>query len=181
MKPTKPNKTGRPTAADTVYTNDITAQWVIDYFTPEGSILDPSAGGDAFFSKFKNKKKYRCEIKDGLDFMLWDKPVDWIITNPPYSIYDNFLGHAFEIADNVVFFVPIAKAFKSNKVQKMVKEYGGLKELIYMGSGAKHGFGFGFPVGCLYYKRGYTGDCKISDTISAKRIEAEASQLQLFR
>ena len=169
MKPTKPNKTKKATAADTAYTNDETAQWIIDYFKPQGTIIDPAAGKNAFYNKFKNRKKYRCEIADGSDFFNWSLKVDWIITNPPYSIYDNFLEHAFEIADNVVFFVPIAKAFKSNKVQGMVREYGGLKELIYMGGGSKHGFAFGFPVGCLYYRRGYEGDCKITDSIRSKK------------
>ena len=94
--------------------------------------------------------------------------MDWIITNPPYSIYDQFLEHAFKIADNVVFFVPIAKAFKSNKVQEMVANYGGLKELIYMGGGSKHGFAFGFPVGCLHYQKGFVGDCKITNEMPKK-------------
>lgn len=163
MKPTKANKTIKATAADIVLTKDKTAQWIVNYFQPEGTILDPSAGNDAFFSKFKNKEKYRCELSEGIDFLHWDKKVDWIITNPPYSIYDKFLAQAFDVADNVVFFVPIARAFKSNKVQKAVEYYGGLKEIVYMGGGNQHGFAFGFPVGCLYYKRGYKGDCKISN------------------
>jgi len=44
----------------------------------------------------------------------------------------------------------------------MVIEYGGLKEIVYMGGGNNHGFAFGFPVGCLYYKRNYIGDCKLT-------------------
>ena len=161
-KPTKPNKTERATAADSVLTEGITARWIIDYFNPQGSILEPAAGENVFFDLFRNKEKHRCEIVDGIDFFDWYKKVDWIITNPPYSIYDRFLWKAFSIADNVVFFVPIAKAFKSNKVQEMVIEYGGLKEIVYMGGGSKHGFAFGFPVGCLYYKRNYSGDCQIT-------------------
>lgn len=161
--PTLANKTGKATAADTVQTNKDTAQWIVNYFNPQGTILDPSAGGDAFFSAFKNKLKYRCEILDGKDFFKWNKSVDWIITNPPYSIYDMFLNRAFRVADNVVFFVPIAKAFKSNRVQEMVNRYGGLKEIVFMGSGSRHGFAFGFPVGCLHYKRGYRGDCRITN------------------
>lgn len=165
MKPTKPNTTNKATAADTVYTNEDTACKIIDYFNPRGSILDPCAGKDAFYSNYKNKDKFRCEISDGTDFMTWERHVDWIITNPPYSIYDLFLKKCLSVCDNLVLFVPIAKAFKSNKVQKMIFEYGGLKEIIYMGGGGKHGFGFGFPVGCLYYKRGYTGDCKITNWV----------------
>src|SRR4030067_583417 len=90
------------------------------------------------------------------------KKVDWIITNPPYSIYDHFLEKSFSIADNVVFLVPIVKAFKSKKTLKMTIDYGGLKEIVYMGGGRKHGFGFGFPVGCLHYQRNYKGECKIT-------------------
>lgn len=161
MKPTQLNRTNKATASDTVLTKTETAKWIVDYFKPKGIMLDPCAGEDAFYNNFIGEK-YRCEIRDGSDFLLWEDKVDWIITNPPYSIYDHFLEHAFNIADNVVFFVPIAKAFKSNKVQKMVSEYGGLKEIVYMGGGGKHGFAFGFPVGCLHYKRGYRGDCKIT-------------------
>lgn len=164
-KPTKPNKTNKPTAADTVLTNEDTAAWIVNYFNDwTGILLDPCAGEDAFYKNFPEGMRMRCEIKDSLDFFNWDdnNKVAWIITNPPYSIYDLFLEKAFKVANNVVFFVPIAKAFKSNKVQNMVMEYGGLKEIIYMGGGSKHGFGFGFPVGCLHYKKGYKGDCKIT-------------------
>ena len=114
--PTKPNKTGIATAADKVYTKQSTAEWIINYYNPQGSILEPAAGKNAFFNLFKNENKFRCEIDDGTDFLNWTQKVNWIITNPPYSIYDLFLEKAFEVADNVVFFVPIQKAFKSNKV-----------------------------------------------------------------
>ena len=161
-KPTKANKSNKATAADIVCTKEATAKWIVDYFKPKGTILEPAAGEDVFFNLFSNKKRYRCEIRDGIDFFDWNIRVNWIITNPPYSIYDLFLEKAFSVANNVVFFVPIAKAFKSNKVQEMVVRYGGLKEIVYMGSGGKHGFDFGFPVGCLHYQKGFVGDCKIT-------------------
>lgn len=164
--PTKANKTKKATAADIVFTKENTARYIVDYFkkygSDIGSILEPASGKDVFYNLFTNKEKYRCEITDGYDFLEFDKKVDWIITNPPYSIYDLFLEKSFEVSDNVVFFVPIAKAFKSNKVQNLVIGYGGLKEIVYMGGGSKHGFGFGFLVGCLYYQRGYSGSCKIT-------------------
>lgn len=160
-KPTRPNKTKKATASDTVQTPKKTAEWIVAHFTPNGVCLDPCAGDDVFYNLLP-LPKYRCEIREGIDFFNFDKKVDWIITNPPYSIYDAFLQHAFEISENVVFFVPIAKAFKSMKIEKLVRSYGGLKEIVFMGGGSKHGFGFGFPVGCLYYKKGYKGLCKIT-------------------
>lgn len=163
MKPTKPNKTGKATEADKVYTKIDTAKWIINYFNPFGVILDPSAGKNSFYDNFNTESKLRCEIDDGIDFFDFNDDVDWIITNPPYSIYDLFLKKCFEVANHVVLFVPIAKAFKSNKVQLMVENFGGLKEIVYMGGGSKHGFNFGFPVGCLYYQRNYKGDCKITN------------------
>ena len=35
----------------------------------------------------------------------------------------------------------------------MVKEYGGVREIVNMGTGAQHGFSVGFLVGAIYYKR----------------------------
>ena len=97
-KPTKPNTTKKATAADKVFTKTTTAKWIVDYYKPQGSILEPAAGENAFYDLFDNDNKYRCEIDEGTDFLNWDKKVDWIITNPPYSIYDIFLEKAFSIS-----------------------------------------------------------------------------------
>ena len=153
-KPTIPNRTGKPTESDSVQTKMGVAKIIIDYYRPIGEILEPCRGIGNIYNQLP-ETKYYCEIKEGIDFFDWNKKVDWIITNPPYSIYDNFLEHCFEIADNVVLLVPIAKAFKSMKIERMVDNYGGLKEIWLMGSGTKCGFKFGFPTGCLYYKRNY--------------------------
>lgn len=161
-KPTKLNKTKVATKNDVVMTPLKTAKWIIEYFNPQGSILEPCAGKNAFYDQFNNTEKYRCEITEGTDFFEWDDKVDWIITNPPYSIYDHFLEKAFSVSDNVVFFVPIQKALKSEKLERMVLKYGGLKEIIFMGGGRKHKLPFGFAVGCLHYQKGFVGDCKIT-------------------
>lgn len=51
-KPTKSNKTDTATAADTVFTKNTTAKWIVNYFKPQGSILEPAAGENAFFNLF---------------------------------------------------------------------------------------------------------------------------------
>ena len=78
------------------------------------------------------------------------------------SIFDEFLIKSFELADNIVFFCPLNKVFKGVKLDKKITEYGGIKEVVHMGSGGKHGFPFGFSVGCIYYKRDYKGDLKLT-------------------
>jgi hypothetical protein len=159
----KPNKTKKQNQTDKVMTLESVALKIISYFKPTGTILEPARGTGSFHKYLKGDW---CEIDEGRDFFTYHNKVDWIITNPPYSIYDNFLLHSFDIADNIVFLVPLAKAFKSQKIENAISKYGGLKEIVMMGGGGNVGFNFGFPVGCLYYKRNYKGDCKITKMLN---------------
>ena len=159
MKPTIPNKTGKSTASDTVMTPPEIAKMIMKHFNPSGTILEPARGTGNIYKEMMKPKDW-CEITQERDFFDYGKRVDWIITNPPYSIYDRFLEQCFKVADNVVLLVPIAKAFKSMRIERMVDKYGGLKEILLIGSGIKCGFAFGFPTGCLHYKRNYKGDIK---------------------
>lgn len=154
--PTKPNKTGNATVSDNVQTPINIAKMIVSMFSPQGFILEPCRGDGNIYNELPEPKDW-CEIKEGKDFFDYRCKVDWIITNPPFSIYDRFLEHCFTIADNVVLLVPIAKAFKSMRIERIVDTYGGLKTIWLIGSGSKCGFAFGFPTGCLYYQRGYRG------------------------
>ena len=49
------------------------------------------------------------------------------------------------------------KVFKGIKLDRKIAEYGGIKEVLHLGTGSQHGFPFGFSVGCIHYKRGYSG------------------------
>lgn len=160
---TKPNKTKKTTKADYVMTPPNIAKLVIGRYKPSGIILEPCRGTGNIYNLLPDKKDW-CEITEGRDFLEYDSKSDWIITNPPYSIYNIFLKKCFEVANNIVLIVPIAKAFKSLSVERMVNEYGGLKEIWVMGGGGKCGFGFGFPTGCLYYKRNYKGEINYLNT-----------------
>jgi len=155
--PAKSNKTGKSTPNDVVMTPNKSAIKIIKHFKPEGSILEPCRGEGTFYNNFTNEDKDWCEISEGKDFLQYNKKVNWIITNPPFSIFDEFLIHSFKIADNIVFFCPLNKVFKSIKIDQEIHNYGGIKEVIHMGSGGMHKFPFGFVVGCIYYKKDYTG------------------------
>lgn len=164
MSYVKPNKTKKSTSNDVVMTKEETAKLIINYFSNQykstDTFLDPCSGMGAFYKNYPSENKYMCEIMLNIDFFTFDKKVDWIITNPPFSIFDEFLLHSFKISDNVVFFCPLNKVFKSKKIDNSIKQYGGIKEIVHLGTGGQHGFPFGFPVGCIHYKKDYSGDIK---------------------
>jgi len=139
---------------DVVFTKDVIAKWIIDEMKPTGSILEPCKGEGAFMKYMPNADW--CEITEGRDFMMYTKKVDWIITNPPHSKFDDFLIHSMELAKNIVFLIPVAKMLKSYKNIQMIKEYGGIKKLLFVRAD-KCGFPFGFPCGVFHLVRGYKG------------------------
>ena len=141
---------------DLVMTPDYIAKDIVNIFRPKGRILEP-AKGDGVFLKYLPKDTLWCEIREGRDFFKFNKKVDWIITNPPYSCYNDFLTHCFEIADNIVLVLPLNKLFNSWERIRWYKEYGWIKSIWYIGTGNKCNFPFGFPVVAAYFKKGYFG------------------------
>lgn len=145
--------------SDIVYTPNSVAQNIIRFLNPKGLSLDPCKGDGAFYNHLANADY--CEIREGKDFFEYNKKVDWVIGNPPYSIFKEFLEHAFEIADNVSYLVPTNKVFQRQIIMEMINKYGGIKSIIIYGSGSLIGFPFGFSVGNFHFKKDYRGGADI--------------------
>jgi len=143
---------------DMVFTPDKIAKYIVELFKPEGKILEPCSGNGAFL-KYLPTADW-CEITKGRDFFDYNKKVDWIVTNPPYSNFDRFLQRSMEIADNIIFLVPIAKMLKSWGTISRIARYGGIKK-VWFSKASKCGFPFGFPVGAFHIKRDYSGQTEI--------------------
>ncbi len=166
----KGNKNANPnlTANDVVYTPREIARQMIGFYnlTEDDRVLDPCAGDGSFFDQYPKHilGKYRMEITEGLDFFDWDVSssphINWIITNPPYSIYEEFAKKAFEVADNVCFLVPLSKIVSSLGRIQSIMDYGGFVSIHIIGA-SKCGFPFGFPAAAVHMKRGYEGETKI--------------------
>lgn len=146
--------------ADIVYTPEYVSKHIIELLNPQGTILDPCKGDGAFFKYMPINSEY-CEIREGKDFFTYSKKTDWIIGNPPYSIFEEFLQKAFEISDNVSYLVPTNKVFQRQKIMEMINNYGGIKSIIIYGSGTLIDFPFGFSVGNFHFEKGFKGDTKI--------------------
>lgn len=159
----KANKTKKGGTHDDVETPYIIAQNIIKNLPiANGELcLDPSRGSGNFYNNFPiDCIKDYCEIKENKCFFDYNKKVDWIITNPPYSIFDSFIEHAFEISNNVVFLCPLCKFFSSmGRIRKYLK-YGGIIKIMIL-SASKCGFNFGFPCAAIWFKKDYKGQTQI--------------------
>ena len=125
----------KKTTEDIVYTPkniaELTLNLIKSYIKQTDKILEPCIWWSAFYDILKEEYKNIdwCEIEKWRDFFEYNKKVDWIITNPPYSIYEDFLYHSMKLANNIVFLVPLSKAFTSLRRIKNLYEWWGFKKI----------------------------------------------------
>lgn len=143
-----------------IYTPSWVAKEMVEYFKPTGKVLEPFKGHGVFTDLIPNC--HWCEIDEGKDFYDWNEKVDWIISNPPYSGMREFILHSFKFADNIVYLVPVWKVFMAFGLQKSIREFGGIKEIRWYGTGSKLGFPMGNGIGAVHWKRNYKNDIKVS-------------------
>ena len=95
------------------YTNEQMAKDLIALTPIEGSVLDAGSGKNKVWYNNLSGEKYECEIEEGSDFLLWDKPVDWVIGNPPFHISKDFFNKSVDVARKGVAFLINTQAFNS--------------------------------------------------------------------
>lgn len=141
--------------ADVVLTPDAVARNVVERFAPTGRVLDPCKGEGAFLRHMPGAEW--CEVREAKDFFLWNEKVDWIVSNPPYSIFSEFLRHSFKVAREIVYLIPINKPFNSDKMMREIWDWGGIKSIYVVGPGASLGFPIGFCIGAVHFSKAYSG------------------------
>ena len=147
---------------DIVMTPEWLAKRVIDSLPIKGKVLDPCRGLGAFYNQLPGDKYY-CELSEGLNFFDWKDKVDWVVTNPPWSIYRKFTQHAYEIADNVCFLVTINHDLGLRARLRDMDEAGfGIRQIFTIDTpkenpGTKEWPQMGFQLGWVWKQRGYKG------------------------
>jgi hypothetical protein len=143
------------TPQDTVYTPDWLARDMVEFFKPTGTILDPCKG-EGVFLKYLPTAEW-CEIEQGIDFFKWTEQVNWVIGNPPYSMFSKWLGHSMNIADNICYLIPLTRLFNSGYFIKRLARWGKIKHMRYYADGDDLGWSIGFAIGAVHFKRDYFG------------------------
>jgi len=144
---------------DVVYTPDWVARDMVEYFKPTGRILEPCAGDGAFLKYLPGADW--CEITKGRDFFACHEHYDWIVGNPPYRIFGEWMRHSFNLACDILYLLPINKPFNSNNLFKDIYIWGGILEIAHYGSGKEVMAEVRFGTGAVHFRRGYTGPINV--------------------
>jgi hypothetical protein len=141
---------------DRVYTPDNIAKIIVDHFRPSGRLLEPCKGKGAFLRALGSDCDW-CEIDDGKDFFAYQGKVDWIVTNPPWSLIRPFLAHSMKVADNVVFLC-LVNAFFMKARQRDIDNAGfGIVEMLEIPQPSNPWPQTGFSLAATWIRKGWTG------------------------
>ena len=103
-----------------------------------------------------------CEISENKDFFNYQEKVDWIITNPPFSLFRKFLIHSMQISENIVYLCTINHIWLKARLRD-IKEYGfGINEIILINTPITFPQS-GFQVGIIYLKKTYKNKINLLD------------------
>jgi len=149
------------TSDDVVQTPPEMARRLVRHFAPSGEILEPCCGQGHFLKALPSGTHW-CEISRGKDFFSWDKPVDWIITNPPWSQIRRFLGHSMEVANHIVFLMTVNHAWTKARLRDAREQGFGIREIALLEMPLCFPQS-GFQLGAVYYARGWDGDISFTD------------------
>lgn len=167
-------KTNNP-AQDVVMTPPGLAAAIVQHFKPTGVVLDPCRGDGAFFDAFpENAQLEWCEIRDGHDFLGWDRSVDWIITNPPWSKLRQFLVKAMQTADNIVFLSALTHYSTKARVSAMRDHGYAMRSFVLCPEPRGDWPRSGFQLGAAHIERGWTGPCEFIDRVDEWRHTVES-------
>jgi hypothetical protein len=146
--------------SDVWLTPDWIAEDMVRFFKPSGMVLDPCKGEGAFLRHMPGAEW--CEIKEGRDFFLWTKSVDWIVSNPPYSTFTSFHDHAMKIANEIVWLIPLHKPWGSWPRLLALQKWGWIKHIRIYGKSRDFGLDMGFVCGAVHYSKEHMLETKYS-------------------
>lgn len=145
---------------DIVYTPRWVAKDMVEHFRPMGRVLEPCKGKGVFMEFLPGADW--CEIAEGRDFFEWRTPVDWTVSNPPYSKTREWFKHSYTIAENLLYLVPLRNVFSGFGFIREIYDFGGIVEIRLYGTGGSIGFPMGNAVGAFHIRRDHRGLTKFS-------------------
>lgn len=150
----------RTMANDAVFVSRTLAKKIIDHFRPRGRVLDPSRGEGAFYGQIEGEKDW-CEAGMGRNFFRYRAKADSIISNPPLSLFRQFLVHSMELSDNVYFLVTLDLVWSKAVIQDMKERGFGIREIFLVEAPSPFRQS-AFQSGVVHFERGWEGDVRLT-------------------
>lgn len=150
----------RTRANDAVFASKSLAKKIIDHFRPCGRVLDPSRGDGAFYDQIEGEKDW-CETGFGRNFFSYRARADCIISNPPVSLFRQFLVHSMELADNIYFLVTLDLVWAKAVIQEVREKGFGIREIFLVDTPTTF-HQSAFQVGVVHFRRGWDGDIRLT-------------------
>ena len=136
------------------------AEDMIEFFKPNGTILDPCRGENKVFHNL-----LQCdfnEIKENSNFFDNHNHYNWIIGNPPYSIFNKWINHSYNIADNIVYLLPTFKVFNALSLMRLYLTKGHIKHIRLYDTKNNIDWARSRPICAVHFKPNYFGDTSYS-------------------
>lgn len=132
------------------------ARRIVDYFAPRGRLLDPCRGDGAFYNAMlvHSADVLWCEVREGRNFFAYDQPIDWIITNPPWSILRPFTQHALRQATDVVFLVGLNAYTTKARLRDIERAGFAIIDRLYVPTPPSPWPGSGFQLAAVHMRKG---------------------------
>ena len=121
----------RNAASDECYTPCDQVLPILDYLDKDKTYYEATSGISSQIVDGFNKYDYNIVPSNNKDFFSCspDDICDGIITNPPYSIKDNFIEHCYALGKPFALFLPVA-SFQGGRRGQMFMDYG-MSALVY--------------------------------------------------
>ena len=129
---------------------------MVKHFNPTGSVIDPCRGENKVFHSILNCDF--AEITEGIDFFDVTKKYDWIIGNPPYSIFNKWIKHSYKIGTNIVYLLPTFKVFNALSLMRLYANEGHIRHIRLYDTGKNIDWARSRPICAVHFQVGYFGD-----------------------
>lgn len=96
------------------------------------------------------------QIADGRDFMEYRQPVDWIVTNPPWSKIPPFLRHGMTLASDIVFLASVSHFMLRARLSAIHEAGFGLREALLLPHPPEWDSS-GFQLAAVHIQKRYSG------------------------
>lgn len=97
-----------------------------------GSVLEPACGEGAIVKVLKEYDKDKIKITaydKETDFLKEKRHFDFVLTNPPFSLSEQFIDKALEVADETYFLLPLSYLHGKKRYDKYYSQ-GYLKRIF---------------------------------------------------